>query len=63
MLGNTQPNKTINKERKGGRGLRFLFNALAFIIILSLAGLGAYRSAISTRQANQNATISQQLGE
>lgn len=63
MLGNTQPNKTINKEKKGGRGLRFLFNALAFIIILSLAGLGAYRSAISTRQANQNATISQQLGE
>ena len=64
MLGNTQPNQTIQKsEKKGGRGLRFLFNALGFIVILSLAGLGAYRSAVGTRQANQNATITQQLGE
>jgi tetratricopeptide (TPR) repeat protein len=64
MLGNTQPNKPIQTEpKKSRRGLRFLFNALAFIIILSLAGLGAYRSAISTRQANAQASLSQQLGE
>jgi tetratricopeptide (TPR) repeat protein len=64
MLGNTQPNKTVQKEqKKAGRGLRFLFNALAFIIILALAGLGAYRSAISTRLANQRAENAQHLGE
>ena len=64
MLGNTQPNQPINKEnKKSGRGLRFLFNALTFIIILALAGLGAYRSAIATRTANQNAVVSQQMGE
>jgi tetratricopeptide (TPR) repeat protein len=64
MLGNTQPNKTIQKDqKKAGRGLRFLFNALAFIIILALSGLGAYRSAIGTRQANEQATLSQQMGE
>ncbi len=63
MLGNTQPNKTINKEKKSGRGRRFLFNAIGFIIILALSGLGAYRSAIGTRQANQDAVLSQQMGE
>ncbi|NWG07612.1 MAG: hypothetical protein HXY35_13100 [Chloroflexi bacterium] len=64
MLGNTQPNQTIDKEqKKSGRGRRFLFNALGLIIILALSGLGAYRSAIATRQANQRAAISQQLGE
>ncbi|MFT3892704.1 MAG: hypothetical protein QM730_13820 [Anaerolineales bacterium] len=64
MLGNTQPNKTIQKEqKKTGRGRRFLFNALAFIIILALSGLGAYRSAISTRVANQKSENAQHLGE
>lgn len=64
MLGNTQPNNTVqNGKKKSGRGLRFLFNALAFIIILSLAGLGAYQSGIATRLANQNTTLSQQMGE
>lgn len=64
MLGNTQPNKTIQKEqKKAGRGLRFLFNALAFIIILALSGLGAYRSAIATRNANEKATLSQRMGD
>lgn len=64
MLENTQPNQTINKEnKKGGRWLRFLFNALGFIVILALAGLGAYQSAIKTRTDNQNAIVSQQLGE
>lgn len=64
MLGNTQPNQTIQKEqKKSGRGRRFLFNALGFIIILSLAGLGAYQSAIGTRTANQDTVLSQQMGE
>jgi tetratricopeptide (TPR) repeat protein len=64
MLGNTQPTKTIqNEPKKSGRGLRFLFSVLAFIVILALSGLGAYRSAISTRQANSQAIQSQQLGE
>jgi tetratricopeptide (TPR) repeat protein len=64
MLGNTQPTKTIqNGQKKSWRGLRFLFSVLAFIIILALSGLGAYRSAISTRQANENATLAQQLGD
>jgi tetratricopeptide (TPR) repeat protein len=64
MLGNTQPTKTIqNEPKKSGRGLRFLFSALAFVIILSLSGLGAYRSAISAREANEDATMAQKLGE
>jgi len=64
MLGNTQPNNIQNNvEKKSGRGLRFLFNTLGLIIILALSGLGAYRSAISTRINNQNATLSQQMGE
>jgi len=64
MLGNTQPNQTISKEnKKSGRGRRFLFNALGLIIILALAGLGAYQSAISTRKANEKALLSQQMGE
>jgi tetratricopeptide (TPR) repeat protein len=62
MLGNTQPTKTV-QPKKGGRGLRFLVNALGFIIILALAGLGAYQSGIATRIANKQSTISQQLGE
>ena len=64
MLGNTQPNQPIDKDKKkSGRGLRFLFNTLGFIIILALAGLGAYQSAVKTRTANQNEILSQQLGE
>jgi len=64
MLGNTQPTKTIqNEQKKTGRGRRFLFNALGFIIILSLSGLGAYRSGIATRQANAKAEDAQHVGE
>jgi len=64
MLGNTQPNKTIQKEqKKAGRGRRFLFNALGLIIILALSGLGAYRSGIATRQANAKAEDAQHVGE
>ena len=64
MLGNTQPNKPAPKEqKKSGRGLRFLLNALGFIIILSLAGLGAYQSGIKVRLDNQNTTLTQQMTE
>ena len=64
MLGNTQPNKIVQKEqKKSGRGLRFILNALGFIIILSLAGLGAYQSGIKVRLDNQNATLTQQMTE
>ena len=63
MLGNTQPNQTPQTEKKSGRGLRFLFNTLTLIIILALAGLGAFRSALAARQANERAILSQQLGE
>jgi len=64
MLGNTQPNKTLNGEKKkSGRGRRFLFNALGLIILLVLAVLGGYRSALVTRLRTQDAVITKQLGE
>lgn len=64
MLGNTQPNKSIQKEpKKAGRGLRFLFSTLAFIIILSLSGLGAYQSGIKVRVTNESATLSEQMAQ
>jgi tetratricopeptide (TPR) repeat protein len=60
-LGSTQPTTTIKKRSWRGRTL--LFNALGLIVILVLAILAGYGSAISTRRENQSTTISQQLGE
>src|SRR5215213_47781 len=59
-LGNTQPNITIAKTR---RGRTFLFSALGLIFILMLAILAGYGSGLSIRKANQSSTMSQQLGE
>src|SRR5215213_8027228 len=59
-LGNTQPNITISKTR---RGRTFLFSALGLIFILVLAVLAGYGSGLSIRKTNQSSTISQQLGE
>jgi tetratricopeptide (TPR) repeat protein len=59
-LGNTQPNITVSKTR---RGRTFLFSALGLIFILVLAILTGYGSGLSIRKTNQSSTISQQLGE
>ncbi len=56
----TQPNKTINKSK---RGRTFLLNALGLIAILTLAILGGYQSGIATRKAAQSSAMAQQLGE
>lgn len=59
-LGNTQPNITLSKPR---RGRAFLFTALGLIVILLLAILAGYASGISVRKSTQSSVISQQLGE
>ncbi len=59
-LGSTQPNKPINRGR---RGRVFLFNALGLIIILALAVLGGYQSGIAIRKDTQSAAVMEQLGE
>jgi len=59
-LGNTQPNITISKPR---RGRVLLFNALGLIVILVLAILAGYGSGISVRKNNETASLSQQLGK
>src|SRR5215212_2472331 len=59
-LGNTQPNITVSKTK---RGRTFLFSALGLIFILVLAVLAGYGSGLSIRKTNQSSTISQQLGE
>ena len=59
-LGNTQPNITVSKTK---RGRTFLFSALGLIFILVLAILAGYGSGLSIRKTNQSSTISQQLGE
>ncbi len=56
----TQPNKIINK---GKRGRTFLFSALGLTIILLIAILGGYRSAISIRKETRSSAMLQQLGE
>jgi tetratricopeptide (TPR) repeat protein len=60
--GSTQPNKPINKSKRG-RGRTFLFNALGLIIILALAVLGGYNRGIATRLDTQSSTVTKQLGE
>ena len=59
-LGNTQPNITLSKPR---RGRAVLFTALGLIVILLLAILAGYASGISVRKNTQSSVISQQLGE
>ena len=59
-LGNTQPNITVSKPK---RGRIFLFNALGLIVILVLAILAGYGSGILVRKNTKSAVISQQLGE
>ena len=59
-LGSTQPNI---KVQKANRGKRFLFNALGVIVLLAAAIFGGYRSAISTRQANQSSVRNEELSE
>ena len=64
MLGNTQPNKAVNNgPKKSGRGRAFLFNGMVLIVLLVLAVLAGYQSALSTRINNQKTVITQQLGE
>ncbi len=59
-LGGTQPNIPVKKSR---RGRTFLFNALGLIVILVLAILAGYSSAISARKNYQKTALAQQLGE
>src|SRR5215208_2890868 len=61
-LGNTQPNITVNKVSKRWRGRTFLFNALGLIVILFLAVLAGYRSALAVRQSTLSAAMAQDLG-
>src|SRR5215208_7499390 len=58
-LGSTQPNVTI---KKSWRGRTFLFNALGLIVILFLAVLAGYRSALAVRQSTLSAAMAQDLG-
>jgi tetratricopeptide (TPR) repeat protein len=58
--GSTQPNKTIQKSK---RGRAFLFNALGLIVILGLAVVSGYQSGIATRENTRSTVMLGQLGE
>jgi len=59
-LGGTQPNIPIKKRSRRGR--TFLFNALGLIVILVLAILAGYGSAISVRKNWETSSQAQDLG-